>query len=215
MHYLIYLYVIIFNIILYWIFFYNPPNDASYIIQGDYIYQKDSNSLGEYSRFNHKTKECVNWISKTICNEILFTCKKLNPKILVLGVALGDMIIHMSNKRKDFIITGVDITDLNFNLVKSYSSKKTVLIKEDANIYIKETNNNYDYIICDLFDSINMPEFIFTYNFLNKINNILLPNGKFFLNSIDNKKIDIFEQSFNNKKINMKTNNVNILYVIE
>ena len=60
-----------------------------------------------------------------------------------------------------------------------------------------------------------MPEFIFTYNFLNKINNILLPNGKFFLNSIDNKKIDIFEQSFNNKKINMKTNNVNILYVIE
>jgi hypothetical protein len=124
MHYLIYLYVIVFNIILYWIFFYNPPNNAPYIIQGDYIYQKDSKSLGEYSRFNHKTKECVNWISKTICNEILFTCKKLNPKILVLGVALGDMIIHMSNKRKDFIITGVDITDLNFNLVKSYSSKK-------------------------------------------------------------------------------------------
>jgi len=214
MNYLIYLYVILFNIILYYILF-SKKEYEPFIIQGDYIYQTDIHNKGEYSRFNHKTKECVNWVSKTICNDILFTCNKISPKILVLGVALGDMIIHMSNKRKDFIITGVDISDINYNIVKLYSTKNTVLIKEDANIYIKESNDIYDYIICDIFDSTENPEFIFTYEFLNKINSMLLPGGKFFLNSTNNKKLDIFKQSFNNKIINMKTNYVNTLYIVE
>lgn len=213
MNYLICLYIIVFNVILYLIFFYNPPNDSPFIIQGDYIYQKDPNNLGEYSRFNHKTKECVNWVSKTICNEILYSCKKLNPKILVLGVALGDMIIHMTNKRKDFIVTGVDISDINFNIVKLYSSKNTVLIKQDANVFISEEQNTYDYIICDIFDSMTIPDFVFSVDFLNKINKILSPNGKFIMNvtNIEKSKID---KLFENIKYDVKTNHINTIYIV-
>lgn len=204
------LYILIFNVILYFIFFYTESSNEPYIIEGDYIFQRDPLNKGEYSRFNHKTKECVNWVSKTICNEILL-CKKLKPKILVLGVALGDMIIHLSNKRKDFIITGVDISDINFKIVKLYTN--ATLIKEDANIFIRNTENTYDYIICDIFDSITIPDFIFSDEFINKINNILLPNGKFMINTVNIEKSKI-DQSFRNIRYDMKTNYINTIYII-
>jgi 2-polyprenyl-3-methyl-5-hydroxy-6-metoxy-1,4-benzoquinol methylase len=195
-------------------FFIRKKEYEPFVISGDYIYQTDPLNNGEYSKFNHKTKECVNWISKSICNEILLTNRKLNTKILVLGVALGDMIIHMSNKRRDFIITGVDITDINFDIVKQYSTKNIILIKEDAQKFINNTNEKYDYIICDIFDGLNMPDFIFTNKFLDKINTMLLPSGIFLLNSYGinkNKIISIFQEIFSNTVI--KTNNINILTI--
>jgi len=204
------------NILIYLIFFHNKTDDSRFIIEGDYIYKKDAKNLSEYSRFNYKTKECVNWVSKTICNEILSSCTKLKPKILILGVALGDMIIHLSNKRFDFIITGVDITDENFDIVKLYS-KNTTLIKKDADIFVRDTNERYDYIICDIFESTNMPNFIFSYGFLNNINNILLPSGKFLLNSIgsDKKKtIKLLGDIFNSNNVHTKTNNINTIFIV-
>jgi len=52
--YLIYLYIIIFNIILYY-FFIRKKEYEPFIISGDYIYQTDPLNKGEYSKFNHKT----------------------------------------------------------------------------------------------------------------------------------------------------------------
>jgi hypothetical protein len=213
MYYLICIYIILFNITLYYIFF-NKSSYKPYLIDDNYIYQTDPYNKGEYSRFNYKTKECVSWIAKKICNEILFSCKKLKPKILVLGVALGEMIVHLSNKRPDFIITGIDISDINFNIVNQYSSKNITLIKEDANIFIKNSNDIYDYIICDIFDSVSMPDFVLSKEFLDKINIMLIQNGKFLLNSIGCKNImNIFKKSFIN--IVMKTNNINVLMIVD
>jgi hypothetical protein len=219
--YLIYLYLFVSNFLIYYIFFYEHPTTLPYKIKGDYIYQNDPINKGEYSRFNYKTKECVNWISKTICNDILFSCKKLKPKILVLGVALGDMIIHLSNKRIDFIITGVDISDINYDIVKKYSNTTNVkLIKESAESFIKNSNEVYDYIICDIFNSVNIPSFVFTYKFLSKINQMILHNGKFLINIVviedikEHKVKTIFEEIFTYNNINIKTNNDNLLMII-
>jgi len=124
------------------------------------------------------------------------------------------MIIHLSNKRRDFIITGVDITDINFNIVKQYSTKNIILIKEDAQKFINDTKEKYDYIICDIFEGLTMPDFIFTHKFLDKINTMLLPSGIFLLNSygVNKDKItNLFQQIFSNNVI--KTNNINILTI--
>ena len=218
MIYLYILYIIACNIILYYVYvnFINPPSNLPYEIYGDELYQKDKLNNGEYSRFNYKTKESVHWVSRTICNEVLQS-KKLNCTILVLGVALGDMIIHLSNKRPDFKITGIDISDINFDIVKKYSNKNVILIKEDANKFIIDNNNKFDYIICDLFDSLKIPSFVFSVNFLTKINKMILPNGKFLVNTLgleDDVLINLYYELFTNSEIELRSNNSNIVSII-
>ena len=197
-------------------------NFSRYTIDNDEIYQSDLYNKIEYSRFNIKTKECVRWYAHQMSNELLNL--NLNSKVLVLGVGLGGIIIELSNKRRDIIITGVDISDINSDIVMKYgNSEKITLIKEDANDYIRESNDMYDGIICDLFDSIYVPEFVFTYAFLNKINNMLNKNGKFIIN-VPESNIEILkpvlDESFPNnpyylkKEFFEKRPNQNILSIV-
>ena len=216
--YLIILQIIVCNIISYVIYEYyiNKPSNLPYEISGDDIYQKDPLNNGEYSRFNSITKESVHWLSRSICNEILHA-KKLKCKVLVLGVALGDMIIHLSNKRPDFIITGIDISDINFDIVKQYSKTNILLLKEDANVYIENTNETYDYIICDLFDSLKIPDFVFSVKFLNKINNMLTSEGTFLINTvgIDQDVINtMYYELFPDSIIEIRSDNYNLLTIV-
>ena len=181
-------------------------NFSRYTIDNDEIYQSDLYNKIEYSRFNIKTKECVRWYAHQMSNESLNL--NLNSKVLVLGVGLGGIIIELSNKRRDIIITGVDISDINSDIVMKYgNSEKITLIKEDANDYIRESNDMYDGIICDLFDSIYVPEFVFTYAFLNKINNMLNKNGKFIINVPESnieKLKPVLDESFPNNPYYLK-----------
>ena len=197
-------------------------NFSRYTIDNDEIYQSDLYNKIEYSRFNIKTKECVRWYAHQMSNELLNL--NLNSKVLVLGVGLGGIIIELSNKRRDIIITGVDISDINSDIVMKYgNSEKITLIKEDANDYIRESNDMYDGIICDLFDSIYVPEFVFTYAFLNKINNMLNKNGKFIINVPESnieKLKPVLDESFPNnpyylkKEFFEKRPNQNILSIV-
>jgi len=179
--------LIILSIIIWKIFTIYIPQSKSvdrFTIIKDEIYLKVKR--GEYSRFNYKTKECSHWYSLKIVNEIL-SCNKKNKKILILGVALGGQIIHLLNKDPTIYVTGVDITDEYFYIVRKYSDQNRLkLIKEDAYKYIMNSTETYDVIVCDIFIDVNIPNFVLTSEFLNKIN-ILLPssNNKFLLNTLD------------------------------
>ena len=73
---------------------------------------------------------------------------KNNKKILILGVALGGIIIHILNKDQYIHITGVDISDENFDLVREYSDvNRLILIKDDAETYINNTKSMYTFAV--------------------------------------------------------------------
>jgi spermidine synthase len=165
----------------------------------------DSINRMEYSRFNIRTKECVRWYAKEMCNEILKL--KIDAKILVLGVGLGGIIIELSNKRPDLTIIGIDISDINFDIVTKYKGSDQVrLIKEDANEYIKNPNL-FDGIICDLYVNGKVPLFVLSDEYINNIFNILKSNGKYIINipeGLHNKLLDNLNNNINNLNYKIK-----------
>jgi len=194
----------------------------NYIIDGDEIFAPvEEMNNSENSRFNYKTKECSHWYSLEIINNILSSNKK-NKKVLVLGVALGGQIIHLLNKDPTMNITGVDITDKYYDIVRKYSDQNRLkLIKQDAYEYIMNSTEIYDVIICDVFIGMNVADFVLTPSFLNKINTLIPPsNGKFLLNTTKENKQDIIEKLLNNSINNSTTqilnnpNYVNNLYFV-
>jgi spermidine synthase len=142
--------------------------------------------MSEYSRFNTKTKKAKHWYTQQMFNYINNNYKKDEPiKILVLGVALGSVIIDLLDNFINANITGIDISDEFYEIVNFYSPKERLeLIKTDAKEYVKNENIKYDVIICDIFDNIYLPDFVLDKEFLNNIYKKLKPNGKFLLNSI-------------------------------
>ena len=183
------------------------------MIEGDTIVQKYKD-VGEYSRFNYKTKRSLHWYNLQIIDNIKKS--KNNKKILMLGVALGGMIIHLLDEDKNIHITGVDISDENFPLVRKYSDvNRLVLIKEDAQRYIANSNKKYNIIICDLFIGLDMPDFVLTNKFLNKIRQMLLPSGQFYINTVNRSNaLSIIKQTFVNDIITTSTNNFNDLIFV-
>jgi len=174
---------------------------------------------GEYSRFNYKTKECKHWYSITICNKVLNSIyENRKYKILVLGVASGGIIIHLLNKDENIDIVGVDISDINYDIVRKYSDNSRLeLIKEDAENYMKNNNEKYDFIICDIFNEIYVPKFVTTTTFLNNINKSLVNNGYFLINTIGINKDnlhDIFSNSFQSSNIEILSQNINDVSII-
>jgi len=185
---------------------------VNYTIEGDEIYQKLEDNNVEYSRFNYKTKECKHWYCKEMIKQVT------NKKVLVLGVALGGIIINILDKYKNATVTGVDISDENFDLVKKYSdTNRLTLVEEDAKVYIEKTKEKFDIIICDVFINKYVPEFVLSKDFLDKINKMLLPNGKFLINTIDidvKRLLSIMNESFRNATIETKTNYLNNLVFV-
>jgi 2-polyprenyl-3-methyl-5-hydroxy-6-metoxy-1,4-benzoquinol methylase len=206
--------LIIVLIISYFIYRDRNTNTIRYKIDGDEIYQMDSINRMEYSRFNIKTRECVRWYAKEICKEVLKT--KMNAKILVLGVGLGCIIIELSNKRPDLTIIGIDISDINYDIVRKYKgSNQVTLIKEDANEYINNSEITFDVVICDLYIDGKVPLFVFSDEYLNNIFNILNPLGKYIINipeKLDNILLSKLSDNRNNLNYDIKKENTNFSY---
>jgi spermidine synthase len=198
--------LIIVLIISYFIYSDRNTNTIRYKIDGDEIYQMDSINRMEYSRFNIKTKESVRWYAKEICKEVLKI--KINAKILVLGVGLGGIIIELSNKRPDLTIVGIDISDINFDIVTKYKgSNQVILIKEDANEYIKNPEITFDGIICDLYVDGKVPIFVFSDEYINNIFKILNSDGKYIINipeGLHNIFLNSLNQNLNNINYHVK-----------
>jgi spermidine synthase len=192
--------------------------DVKYIMTDEEIYYPmvDNGRELEYSRFNYKTKEVGHKYAKKIMNQVTSN----HPKILVLGVALGGIIINILDKYPNSKVTGIDITDEYFDLVRKYSdTSRLTLVKEDAQKYIANNvgKTAFDIIICDISNGLSIPLFTVSKPFLDKINKMILPNGKFIINTINNDDKFIqtnLRSAFNKKPIirnNLGDNNVYIV----
>jgi len=196
----------------------------SFEIDGDEMYQQATDEQhSEHSRFNYVKKECTHWYCLEFMNNILSPKNNIKYKnVLVLGVALGGQIIHLLNKDPMIKVTGVDISDINFHIVKKFSDNKRLrLIKDDANNYIMTTDDTYDVIICDIFIGMHIADFVLTTKFLDKINKMLpSPKSKFLLNtttaSEKNVVTGLLKRSFKNSEIKIENNPkfVNNLYFL-
>ena len=189
------------------------PIKDEIVYDGDDIVQKISTkdyiNMGEASRFNIKTKEVKHWYTIQICNNIIDNLENKNKriKILVLGVALGGILVHLLDKLPNAVGTGVDITSQYYHIVREYTdSNRLELIEADAKEFVKNSEQKFDIIIVDIFDNITVPEFVLTREFLNNIKNKLSPNGKFLINTIGieiYKLREIFNSVFANASINI------------
>ena len=202
----------------------NKTDIKAYEIDGDEIYQQATDTQhSEHSRFNYVKKECTHWYCLEFMNDILSPKNNIKYKnVLVLGVALGGQIIHLLNKDPMIKVTGVDISDINFHIVRKFSDNSRLrLIKDDAYNYIMTTNDTYDVIICDIFIGMHIADFVLTPKFLNKINMMLTsPYSKFLLNTTTeyerNEVNELLNKSFKNSSIELIHNPiyVNNLYLL-
>jgi len=146
------------------------------------IYHKFGNF--EYSRIDLKTKQVKHWYAKEIVKRVLQN--KKNKKVLILGVALGGIIINLLNENKNIEITAVDIEDTHFDFVRKYSDNDRLkLVKDDANNYVMNMNEKYDAIVVDIFIGDKIPTFVTSNNkFLDKLEQTLNLGGIFVINTI-------------------------------
>jgi hypothetical protein len=181
------------------------------IYDGDYIVQKitseDNQRLGEASRFNTKTKEVSHWYATQICNNIIGNLADKNKpiKILILGVALGGILVHLLDKLPNAEGTGVDITSQYYHIIREYTDvNRLELIEADAKDFVKNPEPKFDIIISDIFDNITIPDFVLSKEFLTNIKNKLSPRGKFLINTIGieiNKLRELLNSVFTNSSI--------------
>jgi len=110
-------------------------------------------------------------------------------EILVLGVAAGSVIQTLRNEIKHSNrITGIEIDPEVIEIAKTYFKIHEVnnlrLIIYDAFEFVLRTKNTYDLIVIDVFDDIDMPNFLFETFFLHRIQQILNPHGKVLFNTM-------------------------------
>lgn len=109
--------------------------------------------------------------------------------ILVLGVAAGSVVKTLNNevgyKNK---ITGIEIDANVIEIANTYFELNSVpnfdLILDDAFEFVLKTKEKYDLIIIDIFQDTTMPNFLFERFFVNRILEILQPNGLFLFNTM-------------------------------
>jgi spermidine synthase len=114
---------------------------------------------------------------------------KTMDHILVLGVAGGSVIktlvdeINFKGK-----ITGVEIDKYVITIANEYFHLDQIqnldIIIDDAFEFVLKTKANYDLIIIDIFQDIKMPNFLFETFFINRICDLLQPNGFILFNTM-------------------------------
>jgi spermidine synthase len=109
--------------------------------------------------------------------------------ILVLGVAGGSviktLIDEIDYKGK---ITGVEIDADMIQIANEYFNlsqiKQLEIVIDDAFEFVLKTKNQYDLIIIDVFEDINMPNFLFERFFSERIFSILKDHGYVLFNTM-------------------------------
>ena len=109
--------------------------------------------------------------------------------ILILGVAGGSVIETIKNDIKfKGKITGVEIDATAIEIANKYfglnNYKNVEIIIEDAFEFVLKTKEKYDLIIIDIFQDTTMPNFLFEYFFINRINFLLKVNGFILFNTM-------------------------------
>lgn len=112
--------------------------------------------------------------------------------ILVLGVGLGAIIIQLQELLPNSIITAVDIEPTVLSLAQKYIGSKNIIYEcSDARNFVKNTQNSYDCIVCDISIGKSLPSFTYQIEFLQDMYNVLNPQGFLAFNSCM-KSLDVF-----------------------
>ncbi|MEO8239800.1 MAG: fused MFS/spermidine synthase [Flavobacterium sp.] len=116
------------------------------------------------------------------------TIQKMNH-ILVLGVAGGSVIKTLVDEIKyKGKITGVEIDSDIIQIANEYFNlsqiKQLEIVIDDAFEFVLKTKNQYNLIIIDIFEDINMPNFLFERFFSERICSILKNQGFVLFNTM-------------------------------
>lgn len=135
--------------------------------------------------------------------------------ILILGVAGGSVVKTLTNevgyKNK---ITGVEIDANIIEIAKKYFELDLIpnfdIILDDAFEFVLKTKEKYDLIIIDIFQDTKMPNFLFEEFYVNRLLEILEPNGMFLFNTMclsdtDNIRNKTYLELFDKNKVNVQT----------
>lgn len=105
--------------------------------------------------------------------------------ILVLGIGGGTVIELLSIRYPQAIITAIDIDQTMIDIAKKYFHLDRIprlsIRCEDANRYDSK-RNHFDLIIIDLFIGREIPSFVETRAFSQRLKRILTPGGRLILN---------------------------------
>ena len=109
--------------------------------------------------------------------------------ILVLGVAGGCVIKTLANEIKfEGNITAVEIDSDIIELANQYFGlnkfKNLTIIIDDAEQFVKKTQNTYNLVIVDIFQDNVMPDFLFQENFVINLQKIINADGIILFNTI-------------------------------
>ena len=108
---------------------------------------------------------------------------------LVLGVAGGSVIKTLVDEIQfKGQITGVDIDQDNIKIANQYFKldeiKNLNIVIDDAFEFVLKTKDRYDLIIIDIFQDMNMPNFLFEDFFINRICFLLQSRGVVLFNTM-------------------------------
>lgn len=136
--------------------------------------------------------------------------RKMNH-ILILGVAGGSVIKTLVDEvQYKGKITGVEIDPEIIQLANKYFSLDQIpnleIVIDDAFEFVLKTKAQYDFILIDIFQDTTMPNFLFEKFFMNRIGELLHPDGVILFNTMllneghnlrnENYCIDFKSQSF-------------------
>lgn len=108
--------------------------------------------------------------------------------ILILGMGGGDVIKQLrDNYKSKANITAIEIDpviiEIAINEFGIVPNNSLSIIKEDAELFVKYTNQTFDLIIIDLFNDAEVPPFLFQKNFIESINRISNNNSTTIFNT--------------------------------
>lgn len=153
-----------------------------------------------YNNKNGDTAEYVRYLN----NHFIYNMPNdKTHKILVLGAGgftLGIKDVHNEYTFVDIERTLKDVSEKHFLNEKLSANKKFIV--DDASQFLKNTNEQYDFILLDVYsNSYQVPESLITVEFMERLKARIAPNGIIAMNMIvspefDDKYSRVFDNTF-------------------
>ncbi len=111
-------------------------------------------------------------------------------KILMLGLGAGCVLEILENyfHEQTYEVTAIEIDPLVVEISQKYFNiqrfKNLKILITDAQIFIQENHEIYDFIIVDLFVDLQIPEFLFETQIMGKLQKMTSKNGMILINTI-------------------------------
>ncbi|HVG59546.1 MAG TPA: fused MFS/spermidine synthase [Hyalangium sp.] len=106
---------------------------------------------------------------------------------LVLGVAGGDALLQLKTLAPGASVTGVELDPEALRIAREHFKMPTgegvTLAVEDARVYLRSTQQKFDYIIVDLFSGDHLPAHCVSQEFFSLVKRRLAPGGIMFVNT--------------------------------